>query len=48
MSTKYYKIVKRYYDEDIYTKEDVRKFVPKKLTEEEYELITGEPYESNN
>lgn len=44
MSEKYYRIVKRYYDEGEYTKEDVRAFVPRKLTEEEYELITGEPY----
>lgn len=41
-----YAIVKRYYDRGIYSKEDVKKFVrAKKLTEAEYESITGEPYE---
>lgn len=38
---------KRYYDEGIYTKERLRMLVGKRLgiTAEEYELITGEPYE---
>lgn len=41
-----FKTVKRYYDKGIYTKEDVAQFVVAgKLTAEEYELITGEPYE---
>lgn len=40
-----YKIVKRYYDTGRYSKEDVAKFVKAgKLTEEEYEKITGEAY----
>lgn len=41
-----YKTVKRYFDQGIYTKEDVARFVAaEKLTAGEYELITGEPYE---
>lgn len=40
-----YKIVKRYYDMGIYSKEDVKKFVKAgKITAEEYEQITGEAY----
>lgn len=40
-----FKIVKRYYDRNIYSKEDVAKFVKAgKLTEEEYGQITGEDY----
>ena len=40
-----FNIVKRYYDEGIYTKDDVKKFVEKgKLTPEEYKEITGEKY----
>lgn len=42
-----YKIVKRYYDRGIYTKENVATFVRvKKITEEEYKQITGEEYEA--
>ena len=45
MST-YYKVVKRYYDKGIYDNDDVAVFVRAgKITAEEYELITGEPYE---
>ena len=39
----YVKIVKRYYDRGIYSKEDVAKFVMVgRLTLEEYEEITGD------
>ena len=38
--------VKRYYDKGIYSAEDVATFVRAgKITPEEYEIITGEPYE---
>ena len=38
-------IVKRYYDKQYYSKEDVAKFVVAgKLTTEEYQQITGEEY----
>lgn len=41
-----YVIVKRYYDKGFYSNEDVAKFVAAgKITAEEYEQITGEPYE---
>lgn len=41
-----YKIVKRYYDKEIYDNNDVAKFVEAgKITKEEYESITGEAYE---
>lgn len=37
--------VKKYYERGFYTKEQVADFVKKgKLTSEQYELITGEPY----
>lgn len=40
-----YKIVKRYYDKGIYTKENVSVFVKAgKITAEQYEEITGEAY----
>lgn len=40
-----FKIVQRYYDKGIYTKEDVRKFVlAGKITEEDYETITGDTF----
>ena len=40
-----FKIVKRYYDKGIYTKENVATFVKaKKITPEQYEEITGEVY----
>ena len=39
-------IVKRYYDKGIYSKENVAKFVlAGKITNKEYQLITGEEYE---
>ena len=41
-----YKIVKRYYDTGRYNNDDVAKFVKaKKITADEYELITGSKYE---
>lgn len=44
--TKYYNTVKRYYDKGYYDEADVAKFVRNgKITAEEYEEITGEPYE---
>lgn len=43
--TNIYKIVKRYYDRGIYTKENVAVFVrANKITTTEYEQITGEAY----
>ena len=40
-----YEKVKKYYDRGFYTKEQVADFVKKgKLTAEQYEEITGEPY----
>jgi uncharacterized XkdX family phage protein len=41
-----YKIVKRYYDKGIYTKENVATFVRAgKITAEQYKEITGDTYE---
>jgi len=41
----WYASAKRYYDLKVYTKEDVAKFVTReKITEAEYEEITGEVY----
>lgn len=40
-----YKVVKRYYDLGIYSKENVAMFVKAgKITEEQYKTITGEDY----
>lgn len=40
-----YKIVKRYYEKGIYSKEDVAKFVKAgKITAEQYKEIVGEVY----
>lgn len=40
-----YKVVKRYFDRGIYSKEDVKTFVVAgKLTKEQYKEITGEAY----
>lgn len=40
-----FKTVKKYYNMGLYTNKQVAVFVEKgKLTAEEYELITGEPY----
>lgn len=42
-----FKVVKRYYDKGIYSKEDVATFVKAgKITPAQYKDITGEPYES--
>ena len=38
--------IKYYYNNGVWTKEQVRNVVGKVLTEEEYELIVGEPYTS--
>lgn len=41
-----YKIVKRYYDKGIYSKENVATFVRAgKITAEQYKEITGDTYE---
>ena len=41
-----FKIVKRYYDKGIYSKENVKVFVRAgRLTEAEYKEITGDAYE---
>lgn len=41
-----FKIVKRYYDKGIYSKENVKVFVRAgRLTEAEYKEITGDTYE---
>ena len=43
--TRLFKVVKRYYDKGIYSKEDVAVFVADgRLTEAEFEQITGECY----
>lgn len=43
-----YKIVKRYYDKETYSKEDVAKFVKAgKLTAEQYKEITGDEYDAD-
>lgn len=40
-----FKIVKRYYDKGIYSKEDVAVFVQAgKITSDQYKEITGEDY----
>lgn len=40
-----YNTVKRYYDKGYYSADDVKAFVRnEKITVEEYEEITGEPY----
>ena len=40
-----FKIVKRYYDKGIYSKEDVKTFVKAgKITAEQYKDIVGEDY----
>ena len=39
------RVVKRFYDTDRYTKDDVKKFVKAgRLTEDEYKAITGDTY----
>ena len=42
-----FKLVKRYYDKGVYTKDDVMKFVTAgKITEDEYKEIVGEVKET--
>lgn len=41
----WYATIKKYYNKNLYTKEDVKKFVEAgKITPEQYESITGIPY----
>ena len=41
-----FKIIKRYYDKGVYTKENIATFVKAgKITAEQYQEITGEQYE---
>lgn len=45
--SKKYELVKRYYDQGLWSKARVRNAVVKEwITAEEYELITGEVYEA--
>lgn len=45
--SKNYKKIKKYYDMGLYTDAMVANFVVKgQITAEEYELITGNPYEA--
>lgn len=45
MQSPMFNSIKRYYDSGRYTKEQVKVFVKASwITEEEYELITGEAY----
>ena len=39
--------VKKYYDDSLWSKAKVRAVVGKWITAEEYEEITGEPYEQD-
>lgn len=42
-----YKMAKKYYDKGLWTAADLKRLVEAgQLTAEEYEEITGEPYES--
>ena len=43
--SKNYMKVKRFYDRGLWTKQAVHDAVPSWITAEEYEEITGEPYE---
>lgn len=48
MSATYYTICKRYYDQGIYSDDDLKRFVKSgKLTKDEYEKITGNPYKED-
>ena len=40
--------IKRWYDLGLWTKEQVHEAVPKLITPEDYEEITGEPYEQED
>lgn len=44
--SKKFEMVKEYYDRGVWSKERVYNAVGKFITAEEYELITGEPYEA--
>lgn len=45
MPLDYYSLVKRYYERGYYTTDDVKVFVVAgKITTEQYQEITGEPY----
>lgn len=45
LSIDYFSTVKRYYDLNIYSKDDVAIFVQyNKITSDQYTLITGDPY----
>ncbi len=46
MYSKKFQFVKDNYDEGFYDKRKVHDLVGKRITPEEYEEITGEPYES--
>lgn len=43
--SKNFEKVKGYYDKGLWSKQKVRNAVGKWITAEEYELITGEPFE---
>ncbi len=43
--SKNYKKVKTYYDQGLWSKQKVWNVVGKWITPEEYEMITGEPYD---
>lgn len=42
--SKNYEKIKRYYDMHMWTENQVRNMVPKQITAEEFEEITGKPY----
>ena len=44
--SKKFEMVKEYYDRGVWSKERVYNAVGKFITAEEYEFITGEPYEA--
>lgn len=45
MALDYYSLVKRYYERGYYTTDDVKVFVQAgKITDQQYEEITGKPY----
>ena len=47
MAFDYFEYCKKKYDEGVYTKDDLKKFVAKgKLTPEQYKEITGEKYKA--
>jgi hypothetical protein len=46
--SKYFKKVKSFYDEKLWTLIMVKNAVDRWLTEEEFTMITGEQYKNNN